>query len=81
MKKSIILVFFYMLLSIVCIKSEASDLFSYETVGNSVMITGYLGDDTQVIVPEALDGYTVIGIKKNAFSGCGYVTDIYIPTK
>lgn len=42
--------------------------FLYITENNEATITGYTGDDTHIVIPSAIDGYTVTKIAENAFS-------------
>lgn len=41
--------------------------FLWESVAGGVAITEYTGDDTAVVVPETLDGKSVVEIRKGAF--------------
>lgn len=50
--------------------AEQSGIYSYEmTSPQSVRITGYLGSDKELVIPESLDGFTVDEIGRNVFSG------------
>ena len=54
--------------------------FSYQLYdSNSVMITGYNGSDTDIIIPEKIFNKTVIGISGNAFYGNTELTGVEIP--
>ena len=44
-----------------------------------VTITKYKGQEAQVVIPETLDGYPVVGLWNSAFEGCDFVTDIQFP--
>ena len=46
----------------------------------TVEITKYKGTETQVIIPETIDGKTVTSIGSWAFSGCSSLTSIEIPS-
>lgn len=48
-------------------ESAARFLYSVDE-DNKATITGYTGDDNHVVVPSAIDGYTVTKIAENAFS-------------
>lgn len=43
--------------------------FTWETVEGGVVITGYIGSDTAIIIPEQLGGGPVVQIAANAFKG------------
>ena len=54
--------------------------FSYQLYdSNSVLITGYNGSDTDIIIPEKIFNKTVIGISSNAFNGNSKITGVTIP--
>lgn len=42
-------------------------------------ITGYNGVDTELTIPEMINGYTVVRIGKEAFRGNQNITKVYIP--
>lgn len=42
--------------------------YSYRLEGESAIITGYLGDERNVVVPAAVDGFVVIGLDDSAFA-------------
>ena len=42
--------------------------WSYEWVDNAIVITGYRGSDTDIVIPDSIEGITIIGIAENAFS-------------
>ncbi len=48
-------------------KPEAAR-FLYTTENGEATITGYTGDDTHIVIPSAIDGYTVTKIAEKAFS-------------
>ena len=52
--------------------------FDYTVYGDACTITGYYGKDTDVIIPEIIDGYMVIAIGENAFRDCRDITSIII---
>ena len=67
-------------------KYVEGDEFSYWIVtkrGSSeegyVTIVDYKGQDAQVVIPEMIDGYPVVGLWNSAFEGCNFVTDIQFP--
>jgi hypothetical protein len=47
---------------------EKTARFLYITENNEATITGYTGNDTHIVIPSAIDGYTVTKIAENAFS-------------
>lgn len=48
-----------------------NDDYIYTVCGNNtVYIDMYIGDDTQVIIPDEIEGYPVTGIGDRAFFGC-----------
>lgn len=52
-----------------CVWAKESDasLFSYEETGGYLTITDYRGDEDTVVIPEKIDGKTVVRIRKGAF--------------
>ena len=59
--------------------------FSYEHFGalhreGTVEITGYIENDTELIVPEKIDGYTVCGIGFRTFENCKNLKSIALPS-
>ena len=47
--------------------SEYSNGFRYQASGSRITITGYEGDDEDVVVPDKIKGKRVVGIDKDAF--------------
>ena len=59
---------------------ELENGFVYRVRGeNDVMITGYVGSETEVIVPSEIEGREVKRISSNAFSNCRNIRKITIP--
>lgn len=56
---------------------ENLDWEYYESNGK-IIITRYLGTDTDVIIPEELDGFSVTDLTENVFSGKG-ITSVFMP--
>lgn len=56
-----------------------SMLFTYSKTDNGNQITGYLGTEKSVIIPNELDGEPVIGIGDFVFDDCTELTRITIP--
>ncbi|MDE5618591.1 MAG: leucine-rich repeat domain-containing protein [Clostridia bacterium] len=44
-----------------------------------IVVAGYIGNDTQIEIPNAINGYSVTTINSGAFSGCSGITSITIP--
>ncbi len=54
--------------------------FEYQANGNGVItIIKYIGERTDVVIPEKIDGMPVESISMNAFSGCVNVKSISFP--
>ena len=53
--------------------------FSYTVISNMIMITGYTGPDTAIIIPAVVEGLPVNIIGMGAFSDCTGLTRITIP--
>ena len=47
---------------------EDSDLYGYELYDTSAVITGYYGDESEVVIPETIEGKPVTRIDSSAFS-------------
>ena len=61
--------------------SEYSGGFSYTLSGTRATITGYDGDDTDVVVPDKVRGNRVVSIAKDAFSSkSGSIKSVTIKT-
>lgn len=61
--------------------SKTAGDFRYKVRSGNAWVTGYKGNSVVVSIPESLNGYTVTGIGKNAFSGCKSVTSVTVPGK
>ncbi|MDR3313434.1 MAG: leucine-rich repeat domain-containing protein, partial [Oscillospiraceae bacterium] len=59
--------------------AERSGGLTYIVVNGEVTITNYNGSDTDVVIPNAFDGYPVTAIGNVAFSGCTSLTSVTIP--
>lgn len=60
-------------------RNDAGDDFQYEIRSDSVVITSYIGDDYEVVVPAEIDGYPVRVIGTNAFSSRYEVERVILP--
>ncbi len=49
------------------------------TEGKVAQITGYIGEDKELIIPETLDGLPVMSIESEAFAGCATIKSLTIP--
>ncbi len=58
-------------------ETKAED-FQYEETDTGLTITGYIGTETDVVIPSEINGKKVTGIGDLAFSACG-LTSIEIP--
>ncbi len=46
---------------------------------NTVYVIGYVLNDTEIVIPESIDGHSVAFIGDGAFSGCTSLTSVTIP--
>ncbi len=53
--------------------------FDYQEVDGHIVITGYNGTNTEIVIPAEIDGKTVSMIGDKAFYGCGNLTSVEIP--
>ncbi|MCM1184857.1 MAG: leucine-rich repeat protein, partial [Roseburia sp.] len=53
--------------------------FEYGMKNNGVIITKYIGSETEVVIPREIDGYPVVRLADHAFWDCYTVTSIIIP--
>ena len=60
--------------------TAAKDFGYYEDVDGTITITKYYGSDTEVVVPETIDGKSVTSIGATAFSMCRSLASIGIPS-
>lgn len=66
--------------SVIKASAETYGDFSYDVLyDGTVMISGYTGEDIEVIIPSTIDGKSVTGILDWAFSHCTKPTSITIP--
>ena len=53
--------------------------FSYKVISKEAWITSYNGSDTDVIIPDTIDGYDVTHIESSAFANKAFITSVSIP--
>ena len=54
-------------------------LFELDARDNNLIVVGYEGEPSEIIIPAEYNGKTVIQIEKDAFNGCSSLTSITIP--
>jgi hypothetical protein len=54
--------------------------FHYEVLDSGVVLTEYLGSETEPEIPEEIEGQTVNSIAQNCFKGNTYIEKITIPS-
>ena len=59
--------------------NEATDGFNYDIKNGGASITGYTGSSSVVVIPEELDGKTVLSIASKAFNGNTVLTEVVLP--
>lgn len=57
---------------------DSQDAFTFDVADGKAYITGYLGENNDVVVPDTLSGYPVTVIDEGAFEGSG-ITRITLP--
>ena len=78
--KAWLLPVFFFLATAATLKAETSGDYTYEVNGDgSVKITEYTGLGGAVAIPDILDGRTVVGIGRYAFSASATLTGVTIP--
>ncbi len=64
----------------ISVQAETNDAsFTYSLSGDKAVITGYTGTDSQVTVPDTIDGYAVSQIGEFAFFMNTNITEITLP--
>jgi len=53
--------------------------FTYSTNGSVVTITGYTGSDSEVVIPDTIDGLPVVNLGDSAFARCAVLAAVTIP--
>ena len=81
MKKVICLVL-VLIMALGCVpvlaQSETAD-FAYIVESGKAYVTSYMGNDSEVVIPSEIDGYTVAGIGEAAFANRDDITKVTIP--
>lgn len=57
----------------------SEDGYEYVLYSDDAWIVGYRGDETELVIPEKIDGYIVEGIGDHAFMGHGNIVKFDIP--
>ena len=56
-----------------------ADLFEYDIIGGSAVITSYIGSSKDVVIPQTIESKTVSRIASGAFDGRSDVTSVMLP--
>lgn len=63
------------------VNAKADGEFTYSVVGDNAVITKVEPSlSGEVVIPQVLDGYTVVSIDGEAFMGCDGITSLHIPS-
>lgn len=54
--------------------------FKYSIKNGEVTITGYVGEDTEIVIPSEIEGLPVYNIGDNAFDGCSKLNNVVVPS-
>ena len=60
-------------------QAESDGYFTYKENESGITITGYVGDETELVIPGKIDGKKVTDIGAHAFQNCSSLTSITIP--
>ncbi len=64
------------------VRAEVFEDFEYVEISNkTVEITKYTGADAEVVIPDEIDGKTVVSIGESAFEKCSGLVEITIPAR
>lgn len=61
------------------LRNGSNELYRVKTEDGGVKIVKYLGGGGEVVIPEQIDGKTVVGIGDGAFRSCTGLTSVVIP--
>ena len=56
------------------------DLVWVKNADDSITVTGYDGDATELVIPERIEGCSVTSIGEHSFAGCTSLTSVTIPS-
>lgn len=60
--------------------AETSGYWTYSIASDEVTVTGYVGNESRVVIPETLEGKPVVAIGDNAFDNNSEVEVIIVPS-
>ncbi|MCM1184881.1 MAG: leucine-rich repeat protein, partial [Roseburia sp.] len=60
-------------------EATSASAFDYLIKDGEVTITGYIGQETDIVIPREIEGCPVTRIDENAFSGCDSLTSVILP--
>lgn len=60
-------------------EEKENEEYRYDIQYDSVFILAYLGHESEVVIPDTIDGLPVVGIVAGAFDQCDFVTNITVP--
>lgn len=60
-------------------KTPQTSLFSYTLSEQGATVTAYHGEEAHVVLPERLDGHSVIAVADRAFAGCQSLQSVTLP--
>ena len=63
----------------ICCVCGTEDIWEYSLYDDGCCIIGYSGSDSNVVIPETIEGVPVIAIGVYAFQGCSSLTSVTIP--
>ncbi len=69
----------YSMLSVAVSAAEEESLYTYESNGTSITITGVQTDAVNIIIPETIDGLPVTAIVEDAFAACDQLETLTLP--
>ncbi len=67
------------MLSVAVSAAEEESVFTYESNGTSITITGVQADARNIIIPETIDGLPVTSIVEDAFAACDQLETLSLP--
>lgn len=81
MKKflSFILILSFIFTALPIVASANNDMFTYQIYDEDVWITGYNGNETEIVIPETIEGKNVTAIDSYAFRDNKTITSVSMP--